>query len=71
MKAKIIRARDYRHTCGRLLFRGRLSPGTRIEIRCPKCGRIHIIEVLDTSVPIQLSQPLELVSEIVSESQSN
>ncbi len=36
--------RDYRHHCGRLLFRGRLPPGTYIEIRCPKCGLMHPID---------------------------
>lgn len=30
---------DYRHRkCNRLLFRGYLSPGSIIQIRCPKCG---------------------------------
>ena len=40
--------REYRHRardCGRLLFVGYLPPGTRIEIRCPSCGRMHVIEV--------------------------
>jgi len=40
--------RAYRHRvrdCGRLLFVGYLPPGTYIEIRCPTCGRIHVIQV--------------------------
>lgn len=40
--------REYRHRasdCARLLFVGYLPPGTRIEIRCPSCGRMHVIEV--------------------------
>lgn len=39
--------REFRHRdsrCGRLLFVGYLAPGTRIEIRCPKCGRLHVVE---------------------------
>jgi hypothetical protein len=41
--------REYRHRsghCSRLLFTGYLGPGTRIEMRCPACGRIHVIETL-------------------------
>jgi len=40
--------REYRHhsgRCGRLLFAGYLPAGTHIEIRCPACGRMHVIEV--------------------------
>lgn len=40
--------REYRHTareCSRLLFIGHLAPGTYIEIRCPACGRMHVIQV--------------------------
>ena len=40
--------REYRHRaehCSRLLFVGYLPPGTHIEIRCPACGRIHVIHV--------------------------
>lgn len=29
---------DYRHNCGRLLFRGLLTYGSSVQIRCPKCG---------------------------------
>jgi hypothetical protein len=43
------RLRDYRHNCGRLLFHGFLMPGSRIEIRCPKCG---IMAVYEYSEPI-------------------
>ena len=40
------RKQDYRHrsqTCNRLLFSGFLAAGTEIEIRCPACGRMHVI----------------------------
>lgn len=49
--------REYRHRagqCSRLLFVGYLPPGTHIEIRCPACGRIHVIRVgesVDTEQP--------------------
>lgn len=43
---------DYRHKpgCGRLLFRGRLVVGTVIQIRCPKCGQLHVIDTRPASV---------------------
>ena len=40
--------REYRHrleSCSRLLFVGYLPPGTHIEIRCPSCGRMYVIDV--------------------------
>lgn len=40
--------REYRHRtpqCSRLLLVGYLPPGTHIEIRCPACGRVHVIDV--------------------------
>lgn len=40
--------REYRHRlgeCSRLLFVGYLSPGTHIEMRCPACGKLHVIDV--------------------------
>lgn len=40
--------REYRHRlgeCSRLLFVGYLPPGTHIEMRCPACGRMHVIDV--------------------------
>ena len=30
--------------CGRFLLRAALVPGAYIEIRCPKCGRMTVIE---------------------------
>lgn len=39
---------EYRHgtaSCQRKLFDAYLPPGTYIEIRCPKCGRMHVISV--------------------------
>ena len=44
--------REFRHRyqdCSRLLFVGYLAPGSRIEIRCPSCGRMHIIEEAQNS----------------------
>lgn len=35
---------DYRHSCGRLLFRGILPPGALVEIRCPRCGKMAVYE---------------------------
>ena len=35
--------RDYRHTCGRLLFRGYLPKTARVEIRCAKCGALVVL----------------------------
>ena len=46
--ARRMARREYRHRaaqCSRLLFVGYLPPGTHIEIRCPACGRIHVIHV--------------------------
>lgn len=46
--ARHMTRREFRHRagdCGRLLFVGYLPPGTHIEIRCPACGRIHVIHV--------------------------
>lgn len=40
--------REYRHRlgeCSRLLFVGYLPPGTHIELRCPACGRMHVIDI--------------------------
>lgn len=40
--------REYRHragACGRLLFVAYLPPGTHIEMRCPACGRMHVIDI--------------------------
>ncbi|MCK9357787.1 MAG: Com family DNA-binding transcriptional regulator [Dehalococcoidia bacterium] len=32
--------------CNRLLFKGRIAPGSSIEIKCPKCKTIGRIMVL-------------------------
>lgn len=48
--------REFRHRtnkCSRLLFVGYLPPGTYIEIRCPACGRIHVIEVAADPIDIE------------------
>lgn len=47
--------REYRHhsgQCGRLLFVGYLPAGTHIEIRCPACGRLHVIDVETPQIDI-------------------
>ena len=44
---------DYRcrsETCSRLLFRAYLAPDTKVEIRCPKCGAVHVFDAVDSSV---------------------
>lgn len=41
MKIKDCRCR----ACSRLLFRARLTYGSKIEARCPRCGRMSIFEV--------------------------
>ena len=33
---------EYRHSCGRLLFRGHLKPGSIIETKCPRCGVVLV-----------------------------
>lgn len=43
---------DYRHNCGRLLFRGYLAVGTALTIRCPKCGGMAVYEVLAVTPPL-------------------
>jgi hypothetical protein len=37
--------RDYRCSCGRLLFRAILPPGSHVEVRCwhHQCSRMNII----------------------------
>jgi hypothetical protein len=35
---------DIRHNCGRLLFRAVIPLGLYLEIRCPKCGRVHVVD---------------------------
>jgi DNA-directed RNA polymerase subunit RPC12/RpoP len=51
---KIPNPRDYRCvSCGRLQFRAIVAYGTKIDIRCARCGklmRIHNIEKLGVSV---------------------
>lgn len=42
---------DYRHSCGRLLFRGHLAAGTELSIRCPRCGMIVVFEVRTLPLP--------------------
>ena len=41
---------DVRHNCGRLLFRAAIPTGLLLEIRCPKCGKLHVIDTRLTSV---------------------
>lgn len=52
--------REYRHRlgeCSRLLFVGYLPPGTHIEMRCPACGRMHVIDV-PAARPVE-NQPID------------
>ena len=35
---------DIRHNCGKLLFRGFLVKGTKIDIRCTRCGEMMHID---------------------------
>ena len=32
--------------CNRILFKGILAPGTRIEMQCPKCKKFTILQVV-------------------------
>lgn len=46
-------ARDIRcSNCGRLWFRAILPCGSRIEIRCPKCGHMAHLHVDDDGLAI-------------------
>lgn len=54
--------RAYRHRggqCSRLLFVGHLPPGTYIEIRCPACGRLHVIYVTEAGL-VDSEQPFDV-----------
>ena len=45
--------RPYRHRtgrCSRLLFEGYLAPGTKVRLRCPKCGLMHVVTANTTGV---------------------
>lgn len=33
-----------KRSCGRFLMRALLEPGCYIEIRCPKCGRMSVLD---------------------------
>ena len=41
-RAAIVRPKDYRCDCGRLLFRAILGADSRVECRCVKCKRVSI-----------------------------
>lgn len=44
-KPVILPLRDFHcGGCGRRLYRYRLGPHSRIETRCPKCGRVNVQE---------------------------
>lgn len=54
------RKREYRHRpCGRLLFVASLPPGTHIEIRCPACGQMHVIDAPAAPLPVESPLPAE------------
>ena len=38
---------DYRCSCGRLLIRARLQPGTEVEVFCDRCRRRLLIVATD------------------------
>ena len=40
-----VHRKDYRHSCGRLLFRGFLPPGSFIALRCPRCNLMHVEQI--------------------------
>lgn len=37
--------------CGRLLFRAVIARGCWLEIRCPKCGQMRVIDMLTPLPP--------------------
>lgn len=39
-----IRLEQYRCSCGRLLFRAKLAPGSTVEAWCKKCDRPVLIK---------------------------
>ena len=56
---------DIRHNCGRLLFRGFLVKGTKIDIRCPRCNKMMVI---DTSIEVDKeSEPAIIIAEVSTE----
>lgn len=60
-RARIAKA-NYRHNCGRLLFRGLLIEGSVIEVRCPRCGmmmRVDTRKALDKGkVPAKINSTI-------------
>ena len=53
-----VAAADYRHNCGRLLFRGVLMEGSHIAIRCPKCGKMAVYEAKPLGV-MKVDEPVK------------
>lgn len=45
---KPVKLPEYRCSCGRLLVRGDLRPGTRLEAYCDRCKRHVLIVVSET-----------------------
>ena len=41
----VVKKRDHRHHCGRLMFRGYFPPGTDVTARCPKCKGIYVLKL--------------------------
>lgn len=41
--------REYRCGCNRLLFKGALTPGCRVEVRCGRCGSLRVFEMENCS----------------------
>jgi phage FluMu protein Com len=61
-----MKIRDYRHHCGRMLFRGYLPPLTRLSIKCPKCGKVFNIQIGEDGHP----EKLEGLSKTVTKSRT-
>jgi len=61
-----VAAADYRHNCGRVVFRGVLVEGSHIEMRCPKCGKMAVYEakplVAAVKVDKRAPEPLTLAA---------
>jgi len=56
-KLPLVSPADYRHNCGRLLFRGVLMVGSRVEMRCPKCGKLAVYEALLPVKTVVVKEP--------------
>lgn len=53
---------DVRCRCGRKLARAIIVAGCLLEIRCPKCGRLHIVDARVRAVVLPVRAPVAVVS---------